>query len=63
MTTLKFIYWQEKGDWLGYLEEYPDYWTQGESLNDLIDHLKSLHADMTSGAIPGIRRVGEMTIS
>jgi hypothetical protein len=26
----KYIYWQDDDMWLGYFEEYPDYWTQGE---------------------------------
>ena len=63
MPTLKYIYWQEDDGWLGYLEEYPSYWTQGDTLDDLIEHLKDLYLDITSGQIPGIRRVGELTIS
>jgi predicted RNase H-like HicB family nuclease len=63
MQTLKYVYWQEEDAWLGYLEEYPDYWTQGETLDDLKEHLKDLYLDLTSGQIPGIRRVGELTIS
>lgn len=63
MQTLKFIYWQEDDAWLGYLEDFPDYWTQGETLDDLKDHLKSLHHDLTGGQIPGIRRVGELIVS
>ncbi len=63
MHTAKYVYWQEDGAWLGYLEEYPDYWTQGETLEDLLEHLKDLYSDMTSGQIPGIRRVGELTVS
>ncbi len=63
MQTLKYVYWQEEGGWLGFLAEFPDYWTQGETLEDLIEHLKDLYLDMTSGQIPGIRRVGELTIS
>jgi len=63
MQTVKYVYWQEEDAWLGYLEEYPDYWTQGETFDDLIEHLKDLYADVTSGQIPGIRRVGEMVIS
>ena len=62
MQPLRFIYWQEGEAWLGYLEDYPDYWTQGESLDDLREHLKDLHLDLTSGAIPGVRRVGELTL-
>jgi len=63
MQTVKYVYWQEEDAWLGYLEEYPDYWTQGETLNDLREHLQDLYLDLTSGQIPGIRRVGELTVS
>jgi len=62
MQTIKYIYWQEDDTWLGYLDEYPDYWTQGESLEDLIEHLLDLYRDLTSGQIPGIRRVGELSL-
>ncbi len=63
MKTVKYIYWQEGDAWLGYFEEYPDYWTQGDTLDDLIEHLKELHHDLTSGQIPGIRKVGELIIA
>jgi len=63
MQTLKYVYWREEDGWLGFSAEFPDYWTQGETLEDLIEHLKSLYLDMTSGQIPGIRRVSELTIS
>jgi predicted RNase H-like HicB family nuclease len=49
MQTVKYVYWQEDVAWLGYLEEYPDYWTQGESLDDLLIHLKGLSLDLSSG--------------
>jgi len=49
MQTVKYIHWQEDEHWLGYLEEYPDYWTQGESLDDLQDHLRDLYSELTSG--------------
>jgi len=35
----KIIYWQEDDAWLGYLQDYSDYWTQGETLEDLEEHL------------------------
>ena len=63
MQTVKYIYWQEDDAWLGYLQDYPDYWTQGETLDDLIEHLRDLYRDLTSGQIPGIRKVGEMVVS
>jgi predicted RNase H-like HicB family nuclease len=62
MQTVKVVVWEEKGGWLGYLEEYPDYWTQGDSLDDLRDHLRELHAEVSSGAIPGARRVEELVV-
>lgn len=63
MQTTKFVYWQEDGAWLGYLHEYPDYWTQGETLDDLKDHLRDLYTDLTSGELPGIRKVDELVLA
>lgn len=63
MSTLKYVYWQEEDAWLGYLQDYPDYWTQGETLADLEEHLRDLYADITGGAITGIRAVGELKLS
>lgn len=54
MQTTQFVYWEEDGAWLGYLHEYPDYWTQGESLDDLKDHLRTLSIDLTSGDLPAL---------
>jgi predicted RNase H-like HicB family nuclease len=51
MRAVKLVLWQEGDDWLGYLQEYPDYWTQGESLDDLHAHLKDLHSDLSAGAL------------
>lgn len=48
--------------WLGYFEEFPDYLTQGETLAELEDNLRDLYRDVTSGEIPGIRRVAELTL-
>ncbi len=47
MQQLKFVYWQEGDAWLGYLQEYPDYWTQGQTLDDLQDHLKDLYQNLS----------------
>jgi predicted RNase H-like HicB family nuclease len=54
--TVHYAYWQEDGTWLGYFEKFPDYWTQGMSMEDLQEHLKDLFSDLTSGAIPNVRR-------
>jgi hypothetical protein len=49
--------------WLGFLEEFPDYLTQGETLEELRENLRDLFRDLNGGEIPGIRRVSELEIS
>lgn len=63
MGTARYCYWQDGDQWLGYFEEYPDYMTQGDSLEDLQDHLKDLFCDLTSGEIRGIRRIAELSVA
>ena len=63
MKTAKYVYWQNGSLWLGYLEEFPDYLTQGETLQELQENLKDLFAELTSGNIPGVRRVAELHIA
>ncbi len=60
---LKFTYWEEEQLFVGYLNEFPDYWTQGVDLEDLKDHLRDLYKELSSGVIPGIRRVGELRVA
>ncbi len=62
MQTLKFVYWQDGDAFLGYLVEFPDYWTQGKTLDDLKAHLIDLYRDLTSGEIPQVRRLGELVL-
>ncbi len=59
----KYVCWQEEGMWIGYLEEYPDYWTQGENLDELEENLLSLYKDLVSGEIPSIRMVRELDVA
>ncbi len=63
MEKIRYIYWQHDDMWLGYLEEFPDYWTQGETLEELEENLKDLHQELTSGNIPEVRRVAELKVS
>jgi len=62
MST-RFTYWKEDdGRYLGYLNEYPDHWTQGETLDDLKEQLRDLHLTFTSEEILGIRKEGELEL-
>lgn len=54
MQSVRFVYWQEDGWWLGHLEEFPDYWTQGGTLEELRESLEEIYRDLTSGAIPNV---------
>ena len=63
MQTIKFVHWQESDSWIGYLQDYPDYWTQGVTLEDLQEHLRDLYDDLSSGTLPGIRKVGDLVVA
>lgn len=63
MTSIRYVYWQDGDMWLGYVQEFPDYLTQGESLDELKENLKDLYEELTSGRIPAVRRVAELQIA
>jgi predicted RNase H-like HicB family nuclease len=62
METLQFVYYQESDKWVGWLEEFPDYRTQGNSLDELKENLRDLYQDLSTGTIPYARRHGELVI-
>jgi predicted RNase H-like HicB family nuclease len=62
MQSIRYVHWQDEDMWLGYLEEFPDYVTQGISPDDLREHLRDLYQDLTSGVIPNVRKVSELQI-
>ncbi|MCL2805323.1 MAG: type II toxin-antitoxin system HicB family antitoxin [Treponema sp.] len=44
---LSYSFWEAKeGGFIGYLNQYPDYWTQGDSIKELEDMLLSLYGDI-----------------
>ena len=63
MKTVQYTFWQDGEFFLGYLNEYPEYETQGYSKDELLENLKSLLADIESGEIPFIKKVEEMVIA
>ncbi len=63
MKTLKFTFWKESdGTLLGYLNDFPDHWTQGENMKDLKEHLRDLYDLFSSEDILGIRQVQELEV-
>ena len=63
MEKAKFTYWQDGDMWLGYLEDYPDYMTQGKTLAELEENLKDIYKELTSGKIPHVRRTAELEMA
>ena len=62
MEKKKYVYWKEDDMWLGYLEEYPDYMTQGQTLDELRDNLRDILKDLEGGKIPSVRKVAELEV-
>ena len=62
MKMVKYVYWQGEEVWLGYLEDYPDYWTQGETVEELEDNLRDIYGDLATGGIPCARRVARLEV-
>jgi predicted RNase H-like HicB family nuclease len=41
---LNYTFWQEKDGWyLGFLDQYPEYWTQGKSIEELEEMLIDIY--------------------
>ena len=60
--NLKYTYWRDGEFFIGFLNDYPDYRTQGTSKEDLVENLKSLLEDIESDEIPFIRKVEEVSV-
>lgn len=63
MKTVQYTFWQDGDFFIGYLNDYPDYETQGYSKAELIENLKSILIDIESEEIPFIKKVEELVIA
>ncbi|MDQ3131719.1 MAG: type II toxin-antitoxin system HicB family antitoxin [Acidobacteriota bacterium] len=63
MKTVKYTYWQDGEFFIGFLNDFPDYETQGFSKEELLENLKSLLEDIETKGIPFIRKVEELAIA
>lgn len=52
MKTIQFTFWQEDDFFIGFINDYPDYQTQGETKEELTENLKGLLIDIESNQIP-----------
>lgn len=58
-----FTYWQEEDQWIGYLDEFPDYTTQGICFEELKENLARLYKELGSGVAPNGHRHAELEVT
>lgn len=63
MKVLRYTYWKEDDYFIGYLNDYPDYQTQGLSKEELVDNLKEILKDIEADEIPYIRKIEELVVA
>ena len=61
--TKKITLWKDGDVWLGYIDDFPDYMTQGNSFNELKENLKDIYLELTGGQIPFVRHTGDLEIA
>jgi predicted RNase H-like HicB family nuclease len=63
MRAVKYTSWRDDGFFIGFLNEYPEYQTQGMTKEELTENLKDLLIDLESGEVPYIRKVEELLVA
>ncbi len=63
MKTLKFTFWRDGDYYLAFLNDYPDYETQGMYKAELVSNLKDLLVDLESGEVPYVRKVEDLVVA
>ncbi len=49
---MNIVYKNEKGWFVGHIQEYPDYESQGKTLEELKNNLIEIHEDIRKGMVP-----------
>ncbi len=62
MEKRKFVYYHENDMYVGYLEEFSDYMTQGKTLDELKLNLIDIYKELVAGKIPFVHHVAELEI-
>ncbi|GAB6393072.1 MAG: type II toxin-antitoxin system HicB family antitoxin [Treponematales bacterium] len=60
--NLNYTYWEADGWFIGFLNDYPNQETQGRTLTELEDMLRSLYEDIERLEIPYLRHQGVLKI-
>ena len=62
MKNLEYTYWKDGEFFLGYLNDYPDHMTEGKTLKELEEMLKSLYEDFSVNG-DGIKQRGTLVVA
>ena len=46
MQSRTYVYWRDGKIWLGYLEEFPDHWTQGRTRKELEENPTDIYSEL-----------------
>ena len=49
---INIVYKEEKGWFVGHVQEYPDYESQGKTLEELTGNLIEIYDDISKGLVP-----------
>jgi len=49
---INIVYKTEDGWFVGHVQEYPDYESQGKTLDELKENLLDIYEDITKGLVP-----------
>ncbi len=49
---LNIVYKKEKDWFIGHIQEYPDYESQGKTIDELRDNLIEIYGDINKGLVP-----------
>jgi predicted RNase H-like HicB family nuclease len=63
----KYTYWEDEGWYVGYLDKYPDNWTQGKTRAELEEMLADLYeilkGDEARNAAEQEKKTGTLTVA
>ncbi len=62
MQTVRYVHWKGEKLYVGYLQDYPDYMTQGETEEELKENLLDIYRDIASGLVENARRVDDLVV-
>lgn len=61
--SLQYTWWKDEDYYIGHLNDFPDYETQGLTLEELQENLIDIYKDIASETVPFIHHVSELVVA